>query len=216
MLNQEMKEYVLGLKKIDKRTYLRDIIIKIPKKDFYLKAEYVGLDDRIADVSVLDDKDKEHYVRGLHDFLRGSIYFDRTTQIKSVEEFDFIEVEKEKQKFDIGLSQKAKENAFAYKQAINILDDYEYFIMRMHFKSDNKKIRIYTTHIRKASNGHDGILNFGKIEEDLSTQIKKIVEDTLFLYSLYFRVVNSLDDSDYNYYFKLYLSDKNEDNTYVN
>lgn len=209
MLEQEMKEFVLGLQKENKRNYSRDIIIKIPKLDFNLKAEYVGLDDRIADVSILEDEDRNYVVRGIHDYLRGSIFFNRTQQKESINQFDFIEVKKENQHFDIGLSQKLIKDSFAYKQAINILPDYEYFIMRLHFKSDNKKIKLSTSHIRNAKNGHDGILNFDKIEKDLSSQVKKIVEDTLFLYSLYFRLVNSLSEEEFNHYFKLYADISN-------
>lgn len=201
----ENKEFILGVQRISEKHYKRDVLIRIPKyeeTDFQL--QYIRLNESLVDTSIVQDTYKNIVIRGLHDYIRGSFAFSREQQKEILTLFDFKEIFSGRQKFEIGLSPKAREDSFAYKQAIQIIDDSQYFLMRLNFKSDNKYIQLDSTHLRDIVKGKDGILDNDLVYKKLKNQIIDIVQDTLFLFSLYKKTIQGLTEKDYQHYFELY------------
>lgn len=195
--------FILGIQKINDKHYKRDILIKTVVGDTsFDSAQYVTLEETLKYFNISNVKLENNVVRGFNQYARGGENYDRLYKDDLLKKLHFKQLlNKGTNLYNIGYSIIFKKNAFAYKQPILKNGDFNYYLLRINFKSDDQYVEFKGSHLSNVYTNKDININKDKLYSKIQNQTLNIVQDTIYLYSVYDRIKLELNDSEYNKYF---------------
>lgn len=186
------KEVILGLRKNGTKHFVRDVILKVRKGDS-LNIEYAEID---LSYRQDDEEIENHLMRGLHEYLRGNITYSREKAGRILDDFVFKDFYSSDDILTIGISKKAVSNSCVYKQVVDMNDGYYYLGVRVIFESDENYISVKSTNLSDLETGRDVNITKEYVNSILNSNIQTIVKDTLLIYGIYLKYVETIDEKE--------------------